>query len=199
MAPSQPHEDSGFAGSLKAATASHHRRIEARFRILDPKLDLSRFAGWLERLYGYYAPFERAVDPWAGVLDIDWAARRKAPLLRRDLACLGADRARIEALPLCGELPELADVASLFGAIYVFEGSTLGGRYIAGHLASTLRLDATTGASFFQPYGPDPKPRWQAFQSRLCQVASTPDLEARIIRSACETFESFDRWLAASS
>ena len=188
--------DHSILQRLKTATASRHRQVEQRFKILDPQLSLDQYINWLARLYGYYEPFERMIEPWSVEIAIGWTDRRKTPLLVKDLSLLGLTNEEIASLPACHSLPVLTNIGSLFGALYVFEGATLGGRFIANHLSNILKLDAENGAGSFLPYGVDPKPHWLAFQSRLCEVAASDFNENQIILSAKETFDSFDAWLA---
>lgn len=183
---------------IKQTTSGQHRRVEKLFNILDPQLTISQYNVWLESLYGYYVPFERAIEPWAEQLAIDWQQRRKAPLLKKDLEYLGVTPERIAVLPHCSQIPEFKDIASVIGAVYVFEGATLGGRFIANHLANKLNLDSNSGASFFLPYGSDPKPQWQFFQNRLLEIADSVAEEDSIIASAGAVFASFEAWLAKS-
>lgn len=182
---------------LKNETESHHRRVEKRFQILDPQLTLTRYREWLVRLYGYYDPLECLVEPWCAEIAIDWPERRKTPLLAQDLLRLGMTQPQLDALPRCEKLPVIDTIANVFGALYVFEGSTLGGRFIAHHLATHLHLNTTNGASFFLPYGDDPKPRWHAFQKRLLDIASSDDITENIIATAAKTFDSFEAWLSS--
>jgi heme oxygenase len=180
---------------LKFETAPYHRQVEQRFKILDPQLSLDSYINWLSRLYGYYEPFERMIEPWSSELALDWSCRRKSPLLVRDLTHLGVAKESIASLPVCSSFPVLASLASVFGALYVFEGATLGGRIIANHLENSLKLEVENGASFFSPYGVNPKPQWLAFQSRLCEVAASDFQANETIIAAMETFKSFDEWL----
>ena len=182
---------------LKQDTAAHHKRVERQFRILDPQLSLQRYQEWLMRLYGYYAPFEEQISHWSVSIGLDWDNRRKTPLLIRDLSYFGILEQQRQGLPICETLPLMTNIAQVFGALYVFEGSTLGGHFIAQHLTKHLQLDVDQGAAFFLPYGSDPRPSWQAFQLRLLEVASTPEQEALILASACNTFDSFGEWLKA--
>ena len=75
----------------------------------------------------------------------DWPERRRADLVRADLAELGAE------LPRPAAAPEFRNEAQLLGGIYVLEGSRLGGsvlssRIAAGAPARFLRADAKPGA-----------------------------------------------------
>ena len=188
-----------FLDRLKQATLPQHRQIERRFRILDPELTLDQYRRWLERLYGFYAPFEALIEAWAPELRFAWTARRKLPLLGDDLAYLGVPPEHLATLPRCSALPDLTDLPRVHGALYVVEGSTLGGQYIAGHLERRLQLRSGAGASFFQPYGEQTLPQWQEFRRHLTAIATTPASEAAIIEAAQATFEALDQWLAASS
>ena len=183
---------------LKFETAPYHRQVERRFKIIDPELTLDKYLNWLGRLYGYYEPFERMIEPWSSEIAIDWSCRRKTPLLVKDLTCLGVAKETITSLPMCCSFPDLTNIGSIFGALYVFEGAALGGRIIANHLGNALKLEVDNGANFFLPYGADPKPQWLAFQSRLCEVAESDFQANEMIRAAIETFASFDVWLADS-
>ena len=73
------------------------------------------------------APLEAWAEA-AGAADVlpDWPARRRAAALAADLADLGAGQAPAPISPDLGP----ASVSALFGALYVLEGSRLGGRVI---------------------------------------------------------------------
>ena len=85
-------------------------------------------------------------------------------------------------------------VASALGALYVIEGSGLGGRVIGRHLAENLGVKAGAGGSFF--CGMDAETarlRW----SRLGAVLASPAIgnasAADSIAGAVKAFEFFER------
>jgi len=78
----------------------------------------------------------------------------------------------------------------------VFEGSTLGGRFIANHLANILKLDAEMYGLLPCLTGSIPNLSGWLSKSRLCEVAASDFHENQIILAAKETFGSFDAWLA---
>ena len=181
---------------LKQDTADLHQQVEDRFRILDPTLTRQGYVQKLERLLGLHQPLEALIEPWGDGLAIDWDARRKTHLLRADLEFLGRTPAEIAQLPRCEALPTIDDLGAVLGCLYVLEGSTLGGRMIAGHLAQHLGIVAGQGASFFSSYGEALMPRWRSFQQRLAELATSAAMEDRIAESARATFTSFGNWMA---
>ena len=181
---------------LKRDTADLHRQVEDRFRILDPALTRQGYVQKLERLLGLHQPLEALIEPWGDRLDIDWDARRKTPLLQADLEFLGKTPAEIAQLPHCKALPVIDDLGAILGCLYVLEGSTLGGRMIARHLAQHLDVAPGQGASFFSSYGEALMPRWRHFQQRLAELATSAVMEDRIVDSARATFTSFGNWMA---
>lgn len=76
-----------------------------------------------------HVPVEAALET-AGVeaLMPDWPARRRSNLIEADLAELGF------ALPDPVEAPPLPDAAAMMGALYVLEGSRLGGAVLKREL-----------------------------------------------------------------
>lgn len=189
----------GILERLKTETLPEHRRVEQTFRILDPALTRADYRVWMERVYGLHAGFEQALDACAVTLDIDWNERRKSRWLREDLLHLGRTQAEIDRLPVC-QPPQGLDLPDrAFGALYVLEGSTLGGRMIGQQLEKRHGLTAGAGASFFNAYGELLMPRWRSFRERLQCAATDPDTEQRMIDAARETFATFDRWLAGAA
>ena len=84
--------------------------------------------------------------------------------------------------------------AAAFGAMYVVEGSTLGGAMIARHAEWTLGLNADTGCAYFSSYGRDVGRMWNEFGAKLLAI-STPDTDDLIVASANLTFECMRAWL----
>ena len=60
-------------------------------------------------------------------------------------------------------MPDLATPAAIVGALYVIEGSTLGGKVIARQLAAHLGLNAAKGARFFHGHGAATEAHWGEF------------------------------------
>ena len=177
---------------LRRATSPQHALLEDRLaRLGGPLDDLASYRSLLEGFWGFYEPFEPRLDAWhADHPDIvDWPDRRKRHLLDRDLADLGrATDGR--HLPRCEALPDVSTTPAALGALYVLEGSTLGGRVVTERVGRTLGL-ADRGCRFFASYGPDVPRRWQAMRRAIDQERDT----AAMAESANATFRVLTAWL----
>jgi len=141
-------------------------------------------AHFLAKMYGFLAPYEARLR--AQNLGPEWqpATRQRAQLILEDL------QQPAEMLEICPDMPPLATWPQLLGAMYVMEGSTLGGQVIARQLAKVnIPLRA-----YFSGYDERTGPLWKAFCQLLAQEA-TPENEADIVESASLTFQKLDTWL----
>ena len=188
----------GRLAGLRRETARCHDAVERRVDIVGRLGSRGRYADLLARLHGFYEPFEAELDTavarWE--LPIDMEARRKAPLIRRDLVALGISPPAIAGLAQCGWTPRPTCPANALGVLYVTEGATLGSRLIAREVKERLGLDPATGASFFHGYGRDAGVRWRTFCSVLAGASRSAAAERAILAGALETFGAYERWLA---
>jgi heme oxygenase (biliverdin-IX-beta and delta-forming) len=115
---------------LKAETRVHHERVDAIFSCLDLS-DPGQYRRFLAAQAGPFLAVEAALDRSGleGAVP-DWPARRRSALLRADLEDLGL---AIVADPL----PQLDETASQLGALYVLEGSRLGGAVLKRHVPAS--------------------------------------------------------------
>ena len=175
---------------LRAETRPHHDALEQNEfnqALAAGTPSEAATARFLAKMYGFLVPYEEALLAHAAALGPAWELpeRRRAHLILDDL------RAAPGQLPLCPAMPPLATVPQLLGAMYVVEGSTLGGQVLARQLAqagSDLRR-------YFIGYGERTGPRWKAFCQLLAQ-AGTDATEADIVQSAIHTFQHLAAWLA---
>ena len=144
---------------LRAATAAAHKDLERNFAVAArAATPLGR--GLLARdYYLLHAQAERALAPWLmSVPGLDYADRRRTPLLKTSLRRLGVATPSLGAAP---EFPALDGCAEALGFLYVIEGSALGGRTILRSLART-GIDLS-GLDFLDPYGPLTAKSWGSF------------------------------------
>ncbi|MDU0371911.1 biliverdin-producing heme oxygenase [Hymenobacter endophyticus] len=142
-------------------------------------------ARFLAKLYGFVVPFEeqlRAHSHWFGP---EWELERRfrSPLLRQDLPAANS-------LPLAPNLPPLHTRAQLLGALYVLEGSTLGGQVIARQLAK----NGIPTRAYFSGHAEQTGPLWKSFV-QLLAAAATPETADEIIASASLTFQRLHQWI----
>jgi heme oxygenase len=148
----------------------------------------------LKRFYGFVKPLE---ERFVAVLGVDHSllqGRLKTGLLRDDLRFFeeyGPD------LPLCEALPKLESPREVVGALYVMEGSTLGGQMISRHVESTLHLSEGRGYSYFASYGPNVAKRWREFLAGISAYSVSTD-DHLVIGAARDTFSSLSRWFSRS-
>jgi heme oxygenase len=184
---------------LKQNTSEFHNALESKLRVLLGRgLTLNRYAAMQKKFYGFYAPIEARLFSIRGWDDpeLKLTSRLKVPLLVGDLVCLSVDPAEIARLPFCVALPRLKTVPEALGCLYVLEGSTLGGRVITALLKKALPLDQSRGCSFFNSYGNEVGLMWSSFLGILERHCETYDDGDVVVRSACQTFASLDRWFS---
>src|ERR1700728_115310 len=132
---------------LRRETLPDHKAVEQSVPLMDEELDVDTYVYSLLKLHGIIAAWEEWAAPNApGWIQPLLAARRRAQLLTLDLTLFGAD-ASAGARPA---LTEIRDAAGLLGAMYVMEGSTLGGQLIARHVERVLKLTAGQGSAYFR-------------------------------------------------
>jgi heme oxygenase len=177
--------------NLKAATWNIHLRMEKRLEVKRLFSSLAAYRDLIARLEAFH---KAAEIEWAAALEHalpDFPARRKAPLLARDLEALGV-------APLAGAVvPAFTDAASVLGAFYVLEGQTQGGLHLLPLVEARLGLSAKRGASFFASYGPETGAMWQAFSAAVETRCNTPEANQRAVAAAESTFLAMEAWLCA--
>jgi heme oxygenase len=133
---------------LRRGTSATHARIEtipALARLLAPGLGTADYVAVLRAMHAFLAGIEpavaRALATWPDAAALLDGSRPRA--LAEDLAWFGA------TTPPPIDPPALPDTEAALGALYVIEGSGLGARVIARHLADTLGVSPGAGASFY--------------------------------------------------
>ena len=180
--------------TLKQQTEEEHRAAERGLPLMRPGLDSTDYAHCLKRLYGVVAAWEELAPvlapAWLRALLIP---RQRRTFLDHDLAWFGITAPHGRA-----PLPALQDLPSLLGAMYVMEGSTLGGQIIARHVQTSLALTPGCGNAFFRGHGSQTGLLWKEF----CEMLTTrvPDDQThQVVTSAKATFAIFGAWMQEKS
>lgn len=181
------------AERLKQATHEQHQKSEA---LLGPRLasiaSYEDYAAILRMFYGYFEPLSHRIASLVTPAQLpDIAERRTAARILHDLAAIGFPANDPE---LCDELPALQSIPQAVGALYVLEGSTLGGRMITKMLQKNPHVSLTPESlGFFEGYGAETGNKWRGFQSLVNQFEGS-DADA-LIESANQTFQCFGNWI----
>lgn len=179
---------------LRESTHATHVGLERSLDLLNPELQLTDYQTLLARFYGYYQPLEFAMNVALTNSEPDLMnGRWKCAALAADLRHLGMSATELERLTLAEQTPSLSCIAEVVGAMYVTEGSTLGGLVLTRHFSERFGLTPERGLAFFNVYGERTGDLWQAYLSRLPTFDnSDADL---VVNAAMSTFESLAAWL----
>jgi len=181
-----------LAQQLKEQTLVTHMALED---LIVPEIKAIQstddYAQLLHLFYGFNKPVEDAIQK---VIDpailADITKRKKAHLLLEDL--LGVTDKH--NYTLCTDIPAIATIEQAFGALYVLEGSTLGGKSITQLLLKTNKGLQAEQLRFFNAYGKETGPMWLSFLTTLNTFTSV-EQQAVIIKTANETFLKFKQWI----
>lgn len=181
---------------LKEETKTAHLQLEKlTIPYIKKAQDDASYRRLLSLFYGYLKPVETAIQQQLAGSELlpDLAERRQTAMLAADLQLLGTEAA---SLPQAGSLPALDSHAAALGALYVLEGSTLGGRIISRMLSAQLGRDAENGIAFFSGYGAETGAKWATFTAALNQYAEAhPQAQDEMVAAADETFSRFRAWI----
>jgi heme oxygenase len=175
--------------SLRAATAEVHALLHRHTgfaSIQNGTIDLVDYRLLLVRLYGFHAPFEAVMG----------ISSERSAWLQDDLAAVSIGGHTAPAnIPRCTALTAFATPAGRLGALYVVEGSTLGGRHLARTLDPLIGSTGTAGRRFFLGRGADTTTAWNAFLARMTSSTRTPAARSEAVAAAVTTFSIFQDWM----
>jgi heme oxygenase len=198
--------DSGLDGSLPAVeapglslsarlrqeTAAAHRAVEAAAGLPARVVTVADYADCLARFFRLFAPLEAAIGGFAGwaELGIDLAARRRTPALLADLAALGCE-------PPAPAATSLPGFAAALGALYVLEGSALGGKFLCPAFERQLGPCIAGATGFFGGQGLQTGEMWREFRAALDAYGyKNPAAQPAVIAGAEQIFGQFAIGLA---
>lgn len=162
--------------ALRTGTGAHHERVDAAFGRYDLS-DLAQYRDFLSAQARGFLPAEAGLDRSSvAALLPDWPERRRSHLLAADLAALGVAPPGAGAMAF--DTPEEA-----LGAVYVLEGSRLGGAMLARTVPEHFPL------RFLTPAAPQ---RWRALIELLDRSLVSDEQRAAAIGAACRVFALFE-------
>lgn len=183
-----------FTEKIKEATLTNHQQVE---KILVGKMKAMRskqdYINLLHIFYSYFGGLEQKIKPNINQVNLpDHAERRKTDAIAHDLIQLGSAK---PAFAYDAGLPVINNELQAFGALYVIEGSTLGGKIISRMIQQHLNINDGAGLSFFNGYGEQTPQMWETFKESLNHKVKTNADETAVIAAANETFSKFKLWI----
>jgi heme oxygenase (biliverdin-IX-beta and delta-forming) len=176
---------------LKESTQDAHATLERELDLLNPAIRLPDYCSLLVQFYAYYMPLEASLQRTADRRLM--AERWKCAALADDLRALGLSSTELRSIAPAS-VPPLRSVADAVGAMYVVEGSTLGGMILARHFSARFGLTSRCGLAFFTCYGERTGEMWQRYLASLAAYDNPRDAD-RVVAAAVSTFESLAAWL----
>ena len=176
---------------LRQQTAEDHERVEKLLPLMSDDLTQAQYTAVLGRLFGFIRGWEAWAQAHAPAeLQNFLASRLRSALLETDLRFFG----QTPPAQLHTPSPEApVREPEFLGRMYVVEGSTLGGQFIARHVAERFHLAPGQGNAYFRGHGEQTGKMWNEFKQRL-QALPEEDL-ARVSQAARTTFREFEIWM----
>lgn len=168
---------------LRDACGETHARLDARLSRYDFN-DRRAYAEMLSRMSGPLSALEGALTAGiAPALFGNWAGRLRAHALRADLSALDGDFRQHFAAPIESE-------AEALGALYVLEGSRLGGQVLA-RMADASADASVRGATRYFRHGAGAG-HWRGFLATLEASRAVQAAPSRARNAALSAFEVFE-------
>jgi heme oxygenase len=187
---------------IKTETAQNHKDVEAvgySGQIMSGALSLGEYKKLILTNLILNKSFEQQWDSLTFDVpeELMLAHRKKAESLEKDASMLGIPLPETYTLSF-----PVGNFASFMGALYVFEGSTLGGSIIHKQLKVNDNLSHLDGFHFYSCYGERLGMMWKIFLDHLTQIEDTGSIDSAI-EAAKTTFnltqEAFIKVTQASS
>jgi heme oxygenase (biliverdin-IX-beta and delta-forming) len=176
---------------LRLETRRDHEEVEELMPLMRGDLNRDLYAAVLGRLSGFVEMWERTLRFSIPERLMRFAAERnRATLLTQDLAHLGVTAVNF-AHP---DLPRFDNLAELLGAMYVMEGSRLGGQLIARHVDAVLGTSAGEASRYFRGFGDETGLKWREFL-RILEMEISEQQTGSAIQGAKKMFTAFGAWM----
>jgi heme oxygenase len=194
--------DSGCIGTLSAQLRSHtaalHEDVERQLRLPDGIRTRQDYCRLLGRFFGLYEPLERSFarfEDWYG-LGLSPCFQNHSYRLARDLCALEIELREIHFAPK-SIIPQLPTFAHALGALYVLEGSALGGRIILREFDPDVKLKIVGATHFLNGHNAETGTTWPSFKSTLDDFGRTnPQQRFDVLIGAQSVFRAILSWFS---
>ncbi len=187
-----------LSAQLRGRTAYLHEQAEVLLGLPGAVQTLDDYRSCLCRFFGLYLPLDRLLAAFGGwdSHGIALPSPSHSACLGRDLAVLGIDPAGVTLAP-AEVLPPVPTFAQALGALYVLEGSTLGGRVILREVEARIGERIAGAKQFFGGRGHTAVLRWQSFKAALDAFGNArPWLVDDVALGAESVFRAILAWFA---
>lgn len=177
---------------LKRNTASYHEVIEKMNPFDSELISIPGYTQFLVKNYKVFDPLEKILEndyDWSSI-GIDFQDYKRRDLLKKDIENLGIDP---ESLMQMKPIPVFASIAQALGALYVLEGSSLGGRIILNKIQSIYGDKLSNSLEFLKGNGERTGVLWKDFLLKMNNYAekNTEQREA-ILYGTIQTYRCFE-------
>ncbi len=187
-----------FLQNLRASTADCHKQLELNnlsLALLSDTVNENIYCTYLARLYSFVKSFEQFVYPALSNHFLNIYDRKKALFIEEDLKALDISIDIGTPLEEAFFRNTYPDVYIAAGALYVLEGSTLGGQIIIKHLQKAMPA-GFVNAAYFSGYQQKTGSMWKEFLQQLTALPQSTQQEQQIITGAITTFKIIDGLLS---
>ena len=179
---------------LKRDTASSHQALEKRIvTYIKNMATISAYADLLKAYYAFIGPLEQVILNHIADTVPEVHSRIRHHLLEEDIK----DLIQIGSFSIQqNDTPSFVhNEASALGALYVLEGSTLGGKFIVQMIRQRLPLE--NSYRYFSGYAEQNELMWKAF-TEILNGEHSATFQQDAITAATHTFNQFEQWLQLS-
>jgi heme oxygenase len=196
---------------LREETRSEHTRLEQvdfSRRLMSDSLSLPEYLHYLQAFKVIHAGLEGLWTTFDPRVRATWErSRHKSASIAADLAHFEADllpewpcqRGAADGLVVrvCERARERP--VAMLGALYVLEGSTLGGQILGPKVVRMFGLGTGPGADYLKGYGKSTGIRWREFKEAMNALRLSQSEEDAIVSTAAETFNGIREILTSLS
>jgi heme oxygenase len=184
---------SNLRDQLRHETRQEHHDLEKALDLFFAQFNVTDYGNLLVKFFVFHVAF----DAYLAVKGLEGSSaekfyldgRSKKNWLAQDMDFMGIDNVvDIRKLSHDDFAILLPSTEHIWGAIYVIEGSTLGGEILARHFTKTLGLFPEAGLRFFTAYGAETNAKWNETIRQLESLAKQDVRHANIIVGAKRTF-----------
>lgn len=180
---------------LRSKTDDQHQQLELTFgTLLKSVVSEREYVALLKLMAGFLIPLEESIhaEPLIPTIVPDLTNRKHTHHLKADIAHFDPDWEMEHG----ASLPFITGPMEALGALYVLEGSTMGGPIIAKMIRQQTGL--SDGLSYFESYGAERKTKWMQFKLYLDNPVLLKQKET-VTNAAVACFRKYKQWLETSN